>query len=63
MYVNLFSITTFHFNFLVEVQLIYNIVLASGIQHQTQYFYRLYSIKGYWKMMAVIPIIFNQLIY
>ena len=41
-----------NFKGLTEVQLISNSMLISGIQH-SEYFYRLYSIKTYHKIMAV----------
>ena len=47
--------TLFSFFFLIEVQLIYNIILVSGIQHNVPVLYRLYSIKSYDKIMAMIP--------
>ena len=41
--------------------LIYKIILVSGVQHSDLVFYRLYSIKSYYKIMAVIiyPVLNN----
>ena len=43
--------------FKVEVQLIYNIVLVSGIQQSDSvtYFFILFSIIGYYKILNTVP--------
>ena len=38
----------------VEVWLIYNIMLVSGIQHSGSDFCRLHSILGYYKILGII---------
>ena len=45
----------FSFLFLTEVWLIYHVVLASGVHIVIQYFCRLCSIIGCYKIMSIIP--------
>ena len=48
-------------NFLVEVQLIYNIVLVSGVQHSDSvihiyiFFFRSFSLICYYKILSIVP--------
>ena len=47
------------FFFLMEVELIYHVVLVSGIKQSDSviyiYFFRLFSIIGYYKILNVVP--------
>ena len=43
----------FNLKNLIKVQLVYNIILVSGLV--IQYVYSLYSTKNYYKVIAVIP--------
>ena len=45
----------FYYLLFIEVLLIYNIVLVSGVQSSDSVFCRLYSIIGYYKIMCIIP--------
>ena len=45
--------------FLIDVELIYNIVLVSGVQQSDSViyicFFRLFSIIGYYKILNIVP--------
>ena len=55
------SFATIFKPFLIEVELIYNIVLVSSVQqsdsiiHKYIFFFRFFSIVGYYKKLKIIP--------
>ena len=39
----------------IEVQLTYDVVLVSGIQNIYKLFFRFFSIRGYYKILHIVP--------
>ena len=49
----------FLFSETFKVLLIYNLILISGIQGNNSVFYRLHSIKNYYKTLVIFPVLHN----
>ena len=54
----------------IEVQLIYNIVLISGVHHSDSFidmhthicFFRLFSFTGYYKILSIVPYVIQEVL-